>query len=363
MKVVCNRQELERGLAIANGAVSVRTPKPVLQCVRITADGDSVALQATDLEVSVRYLLTMVDIDQAGDALVPAQRVGQIARLSRDETLQLTAKDAQLNIQGADSKYDIYGSNVEDFPPVPDFSDEGGPSLPAEQLRDLLRRVEYAAAKENTRYAIHGVKWELRGNQLRLVATDGRRLATCWTNCESDGEDKNAILPLRAISLLNNILTDPEEPVTVRLMDNQAVFQTRNAVVATQLVEGTFPNYEDVIPKDNDKKVEFATSDLQSAVRRAALLTNEESRGVRFAFAEGGLTLTSQVPESGRAEINLPIDYDHDTVTIGFNPEFLLDALKTVDQDSVTIEIKDSSKPGVLKAGGNFVYVIMPVSL
>ena len=163
-------------------------------------------------------------------------------------------------------------------------------------------------------------------------------------------------------------MSDPDEPVRVRRDHNQILFQVGDGpgapVLSSNLVEGSFPPFEDVIPKDQDKRVEFDSSELTSAVRRAALLTNEESKGVRLAFADGSLTLSSRAPEMGEAEITVAAaSYQGDPIEIGFNPAYLTEALKHADSSSILVELKAPNKPGVIKVGGDFTYVVMPVNL
>lgn len=363
MKVVCNRAELERGLSITAGAVATRTPKPVLQCVRISAEKGLLSLMATDLEVAIRYTLGAVDVTKPGEALVPAGELRETISKLPDETVTLTDESGKLVVRSANSVHTMYQMELADFPPVGDFSEEAGTTVKTAELKDLVRKVVYAAAKENTRYAIHGIRWEISGKQIRLIATDGRRLAKSWGVCEGDAKDLGAILPIRAMRLLDNVLQMPEEPVTVRISDNQAQFQTKVAVLTTQLVEGTFPRYDDVIPKDNDKKIEFTTSEIVKCIELAAVMTSEESRGVKFVLKNNLMVISSQVPERGEAEVKLSAKYTGPELTVGFNPDFLLEALKAADTETVTIELKDSNKPGLLRAGSNFLYVIMPVSL
>ena len=156
---------------------------------------------------------------------------------------------------------------------------------------------------------------------------------------------------------------DPEELVGVQIRENQVIFHTSSATLTSNLVEGQFPPYDDVIPKDTDKKMFASTQDFRSAIQRAALLTTEESRGVRLAFNKKGLVLTSRSPESGEATINFPCKFEGADIEIGFNPVFLVDALRVVNMDEVSLEMTAPNRPGLLKAGANFLYVIMPVNL
>ncbi len=367
MKVICNRGALLEALLVAGNVVATRTPKPVLQCVKLTAQNDRLTLAATDLEVAIRYSDNQVQIDQPGEVLLPADKLRDIVRESADDTLAIEVSGTEATIKGQDSLFKIYTQNAAEFPPVPDFEGEAQFEVAAGHLKQLIAQTLFAAAKESTRYAFNGVLVNAKAKKLNLVATDGRRLAqakgdlTNSNNLDKDGV--KAIIPAKALQLVDKLLDDPEEIVGFQIRESQVIFHTSSATLTSNLVEGQFPPYEDVIPKDTDKKMTAATADFLSAIRRAALLTTEESKGVRLAFSKKGLILTSRSPESGEATVNFACKYEGTDVEIGFNPTFLVEALKVVDSDEVTLEMTAPNRPGLLKSGGSFVYVIMPVNL
>jgi len=365
MKVICDRGALVELLNLVSGVIVSRTPKPVLTCVKLTAADSSLTLSATDLEVSVRVSTARVEVQQAGEALIPADKLSQIVRESIDPTLTLSVNGDVAEIRGQDSRFKLNGYPVTDFPPVPDFTGEADFQVAAGDVHKLISQTIFATARENSRYAINGVLLEREGNKLSVVATDGRRLAMAKGSCKaSKGDTRAAIVPTKALNMILRLFTDAEKTVKVRVADNQILFATEEAVLVSNLVEGNFPPYKDVIPRDGDKKATLATDVLASATRRAALLTNEESKGVRLAFKGEGLTLSSQAPEMGEAEINVAmVNYAGDAIEIGFNPQFILDALKVADAEQVTFEFKAPNKPGVIRTGPDFLYVIMPVNL
>ncbi|MFM7797605.1 MAG: DNA polymerase III subunit beta, partial [Planctomycetota bacterium] len=231
-------------------------------------------------------------------------------------------------------------------------------------LRRLVARTIFATAVENARFAINGVLMERKGKRLRLVGTDGKRLAVAAGGCTGDGE-MTLIVPSKSLNILVKMLGDPDSKVVIGKSDGQAVFQVEGVgTLVTSLVEGTFPPFEDVIPKDQDKRVTFDAADLATAIRRAALLTNEESKGVRFAFKGDTLVVSSRAPEMGEAEIRVPMSgYQGDAIEIGFQPAFIVDALKVVDGQQVMLEMRSPQKPGVIKVGQEFTYVVMPVNV
>ena len=240
-----------------------------------------------------------------------------------------------------------------DFPATPAFDGEPDFSISAADLHRLIAQTLFATARENSRYAINGVLIERTGNKLAVVATDGHRLALAKGTCQAnDDETRSCIVPVKALNLLLRLFDDAEQTVQVKVSDNQALFKTDDAVLVTNLVEGNFPPYNDVIPKDGDKKATLPTDQFISAIRRTALLTNEESKGVRMSFAEGGLTLSSRAPEMGEAEVTVELaEYTGEAVEIGFNPAYLIDALKVVDDSQVVLDLKSPNKPGVMRTG------------
>ncbi|MEM7755539.1 MAG: DNA polymerase III subunit beta [Planctomycetota bacterium] len=392
MKVTCDRGALAEAIGLVSSVVAARTPRPQLRCVKITAEtvGKSgrLTLAATDAEISIELRLEMVAVEQEGACLVPADKLSQIVRAEdTDPTLALEADGDITHIRGADAHFQLRGFPADEFPDIPGpesaakaaADQKSGFTHNAGELDELIRKTVFATARENSRYAINGVLLNRNGKTLECVATDGRRLALARTSLDdAGGEPISVIAPAKALNMLQRLIGDADEPISVSTSDNRIVFalglglaeggpaEDCRAVLACNLVEGTFPPYEDVIPKDQDIKVGFDRDVLASAVRRAALLTNEESRGVRMAFTgdDKKLELSSRVPEMGEARIGVDLaSFDGTDIEIGFNPAFITDALKVVDQPDVLLELKAANKPGLFKAGPGFTYVVMPVNL
>ena len=371
MKVICNRGALLEALTVTGNVVQARTPKPVLQCVKLTAADDRLTIGATDLEVAILYGDSQVQVERAGETLVSAAKFRDIVRESVDDTLAIeVATDKEggtfASIRGQDSHFKIFTQKSSEFPPVPDFEGEADIELPGGQFKQLIGQTLFAAAKESGRYNFNGVLTVAKGKKISLVSTDGRRLAMAKGELASDklpNEGAKVIIPAKALNLIDKLINDPEEMVGLQLRENRVIFHTSNATLTTNLVEGQFPPYDDVIPKDCDKKMTAATGDFLSAIRRAALLTTEESRGVKLQFSKKGLVLTSRSPEAGEATINFACKYEGTDIEIGFNPAFMAEALRVVDSDEISLELTAPNRPGLLKGGPNFLYVIMPVNL
>jgi DNA polymerase III subunit beta len=370
MKVICDRGALSETLAIVSGVIVARSPKPVLGYLKVSAENGVLTLSASDMEVSVKVSTPRVEVQEPGVALLPADKLNSIVRESLDTTLMMTTDkdDQKTTIRGVGSRFEVYGLPVSDFPPIPEFDGKYDFQIEAGLLKKVITQTIFATAKENSRFAINGVMIERQDTKLTVVATDGRRLAVSKTVCQpftaGDANTISIIVPCKALNLLLKTITGADALVKVKLSDNQIVFATDDVVLTSNLVEGNFPPFKDVIPTGGDKKAVIATAELASGVRRAALLTNEESKGVRMAFAGEKLTLRSRAPETGEAEVEVALSsYTGEPVEIGFNPHFILDALKVADSEQVELELKSSNKPGLLRTGPDFLYVVMPVNL
>ncbi|MDP1663229.1 MAG: DNA polymerase III subunit beta [Phycisphaerales bacterium] len=392
MKVICDRSALLEAVNTVGSVVPTRSPSPALSCVKLTATKTgsvgALSLAGTDAEVAIALGLSKVDVVQAGVAVVSADRLRAIIGSidEKDQTLTIELDGDNCHIKGTRSRFKLFAFPANDFPPLPDMAQvTGGPTppratfnVPAGTLLRLVNRTAFATARETSRYAINGVLFRRDGKKLEMVATDGRRLALCRASLKAAGEGTgvtSAIIPTKCLGLLTRVAHDPEGNVKVAITDNKAFFafedgegkeKSPRAVVSTTLVEGAFPPYEDVIPKDQDKKITAAREDLMRAVRQAEILTNEESRGVRMSFnnKDKSAKLFSRSPEMGESEIELALSgYEGENIEISFNPRFIADALKMVDEPEVLIELKAPNKPGLFKAGADFVYVVMPVNL
>jgi len=366
MKANFNRSALAEALGLLTSVVPSRTPKPILRCVQITADEKEVRMCATDLEVGINYLISEVQVDKPGEVIVPADRLAAIVRESVDEVLVLEASEGACKITGADSHFTIYGHEPGQYPVVRDFDGAGDIKISLSNLQAGIEQCLFAAAKESSRYAINGVLWEIKDKKLMLVATDGRRLARCRVSLAAAPKGEvpaNILVPGKAMGLLDKIGAGEKDAVTIKLIDNQILISCANVVISSNLVEGNFPKYEDIIPTDHDKKLTLSTEAVLSAVRRASLLTSEESKGIKLSLEKGKMVFSSRAPETGDAQVDMPVDYKGEPIDIGFSPQFLIDVLRVIKTPEFDFELGQSDRPGLIKSGTNFLYVLMPINL
>jgi len=369
MKVTFNRSALAEALGLVISVVPSRTPKPVLRCVRIVAEGKEVRVCATNLEAGLNYLVSEVEVQRDGEIVVEANHLNDIVRESSEDVLILDAEETTCEIRGSDSRFTIYGQDPKQYPKVPSL-DEGQADLTIslEQLQSGIEQTLFATAKESSRYAINGVLWEVSGKKLVLVATDGRRLARCRVALAGPANEAMAsrkiIVPAKTMALLDKVAPQKEdETIDLKLMDNQVLISCANVVISSNLVEGNFPKYEDIIPTDHDKEVTLPTDTALSAVRRAALLTSEESKGIKLSVSPKALVFSGSSPEAGAAEVSVPIEYSGEPINIGFNPQFLIDVLRVMREPNFTLQLGQADRPGLVKGGNDFLYVLMPINL
>jgi DNA polymerase-3 subunit beta len=367
MNVVCDRAILNEAFQIAQSVVNPRSPKPALQCVKVEVDKKQMRLLATDLEVGTRVVLAAgIEVSKPGEILLPADKVGAILKELSSDKITITVDDRTAVLETSDSNFKIMGDDPADFPTVPDFGKDGSTEVEAKKLLNMIHRTVFATAREAARYALNGVLWEIRGKEIRLVATDGHRLAVAKGQCKGDKSagQVSAIVPTKAMHLIERSIDDAET-VEIQIGEKDLLVRAGHRVVYSRLVDGHFPKYEDVIPKDSDKKVELKTATFLSAVRRAALLTNEESRGVRFTFTKNQAELSSRAPEMGEARttVEAAMMGDEASFEIAFNPYFVIDVLKVIESDSFTLQLKSANKPGLIREGNQYDHVIMPVNI
>ncbi|MCX5636071.1 MAG: DNA polymerase III subunit beta [Planctomycetota bacterium] len=370
MKVSFNRAAFADALGLLTTVVPARTPKPILRCIKIAAQEQGVRFCATDLEVGINYLASEVQVEEPGEIVVPADRLAAIVRESADDVLLLEAAEGVCHIKGADSHFTVYGQEPGQYPEVPVFEGAADMEIALGNLKMGIEQCLFATARESSRYAINGVLWEIKDKKLLLVATDGRRLARTKVGLTQAPSAKgglkagaNVIVPAKTMSLLEKVGDGEKETVAVKLNENQILFRCANVIISSSLVEGNFPKYEDIIPTDYDKKLTLSTEAALSAVRRAALLTSEESKGIKLSIGKDKIVFSGKAPETGDAVVDMAVNYAGEPVEIGFNPQFLVDVLRVIKTPEFEFELGQSDRPGLIKSGANFLYVLMPINL
>ncbi|MCI0737957.1 MAG: DNA polymerase III subunit beta [Gemmataceae bacterium] len=368
MKIICHREGLLSACQLASVAAAARDLKPVLKNLKAVVEKDRCTLMATDLELGVRLEVRGIKVEETGEALLPAARIISILRESLDEEMTLEAGPDACFVRGASAEFEMPGEDVSAFPDIPMFAEEKYHEIPAGTLREMIRRTIFAAAAaEHSRFgATTGVLVELESEDLVLVATDGRRLALARGQTMPHGghttKGQMPVMPTKALNLLERNLTEPDEKIQISVRANEALMKTERAMIYTRLVEGRFPNYRQVMPAKHNAKVPLTVGPFLSAVRQAAIMTDEESKRVTFSFAKKKLTLQARGAESGRSKVEMPLDFDGKTVEISFDPKFLIDMLRVLEPDTaLTLEITDSNTPAIFKCDNHYQYVVVPL--
>jgi DNA polymerase-3 subunit beta len=368
MKAIYDREGLLNAFQLVSSVVPARSPKPILTNVKLVASKEHSILMATDLEVvGIRLEVRGVKLEEPGEALLPVAHLTSILRECTDQELRLEADPNGCVIRGQSSEFELPGEDPGQYPDVPTFDGDNYHQVAAGALREMITRTIFSAAQESARYALTGVMWELSAEKARLVATDGRRLAVAdgvgIMHGKHSTEGQTPVVPTKAMTLLERNLIDPEEQVFVSIKPNEALFKTGRAVVYGRLVEGRYPPYKEVFPKKHQAKVKLAVPAFLSAVKQAAILTDQDSRGVDFSFGKGKLTLKAKVADKGRAKVEMPIDYEGKGVDITFDPRFVIDMLRVLDPETeLTLDLVDGNSAALFKAGEGYSYIVMPLT-
>ncbi len=363
MKFEVGKSALMEGLQKVLNVVSLRTTLPILSNVLIEADKSSLTLTTTDLEVGVRCKVD-AKVAKTGSSTLPARRLSSIVRELPDGAIQVEIDDKDnASVKSGSSFFKIVGLSKDEFPPMPKA--EGKHSYKMEQVafREMLRKTSYAASTDETRYVLNGVLLSFKGGKLTMVATDGRRLALVEQEIDfPDDAQGDMILPTKAVAELTQVLGDEGE-LTLGATDNQIMFQFDDVLVVSKLIDGTFPNYKQVIPAQCEERVTVERESLFTALRRVSLVTTDKSNAAKLTFGKNKVVISMSTPDVGEAEESLPVKYDGKEFSVAFNPEYMMDPLKTLTSDEIFLELTDELSPGVLKTDIPFLYVLMPMRI
>jgi len=369
MKISCNREKMAAAFQLAASVAPTRSPKEILQNVRITATGGKVQLTATDTEIGIRLEITEgVEIEAEGTALLPVSRTMAILRESSDETLRFITDESAIQILGDRSKFRLPGANPDEFPSIEGFVEEVYHEIPVRLFRELVKRTVFATDAESSRYALGGVLLELDGEDVTAVGTDGRRLARMQGKGMSVGDHKTSgmstIVPTRAISLMERAVSESDGFVHLAARSNDLLLRTPRCVIFSRLVEGRYPNWRQVFPKrDQAIQIDMVVGPLFAALRQAAIVTDHDSRGIDFTFGDGTLRLEATTAEVGTSQVELPIAYDGPPITMKMDHRFVADFCKVLDNETpIIFEIETENSPALLSTDDGYAYVIMPMA-
>jgi len=365
MKFIGAKGNIVNELGILQGIVEKRTTMPILSNVLIKAVKGKVELMGTDLEVGLRTYFE-AEVEKEGMAAVNGRKLFDFVKLlPEDQAVEFIKKDDHLTVRSGESEVKILTSPEEDFPAIQESNFERQISWPLVDFKEMVDCVLYAITQEQ-RYYLNGALLSLKNNQMELVSTDGHRLSYTKREFE-DFKVEKEINQIISKKTLNEIKKFDDERVEFDFDENSLYFRVKNRTLISRIIESKFPNYQAVIPKDNPNKLLVHKEQLITAIKRVSILSSEKSRGIKFDLKEGEMRLFSSNPEYGEARDRLTVEYQGKEMEIGFNSQYLLDFLQTVNSERVLFEIKDENSAVLMKpeeeGKGVYLYILMPMKI
>jgi DNA polymerase III subunit beta len=369
MKIRTTKDNLLKGIQIVQNAVSSKNTLPILSHILLEAKKNEIRLTATDLEIGISMKVEGEVIEE-GAFTVPARKFSEIIKeLPSEAAIHVSLKKGQsVNIEAGKSYFRLMGLAREDFPQLPEVPQSGAKSgdsvkLPQKKLKNMIQLTSFAMSHDETRYVLNGILFSFKEKALKLVATDGRRLAIIQKDIPELGSmKKDFIIPTKTIQELNRNLGE-EGDVTFHFKENQVLVNLGQIHITSRLIEGEYPNYEQVIPKKTKEELNLNTQDFLQATRRASILTSQDSQSVKINIIKDRMIITKSTPDLGEAREELEVDYKGSEFVIGFNPSFLIDVLKNLEEDNVKFSFVDPEKPAVIKSGDDYTYIVLPMQV
>jgi DNA polymerase-3 subunit beta len=382
MKLTVDRNELWRGLSTVLDAVASKPAQPVLSNVLLGGQGDRLTLSATDLDLSIRTRVTAA-VDTPGRITVPARTLAEITREWPESVISLAMEDSHLILSGTlgessggEGRYSLPVTPPEEFPEMPDdlqglrLSFQADTPLDGALFRTMIEKTSFAVSHDETRPVLNGVLWRIGPENMSMVATDGSRLAEfrrSWEGGTGVEGSAEAILPPQTCGQLGKLLENPESLGEVVLGESQVLFQVDETQLLSRLIEGPYVDYEQVVPRDNDKRMTIPVDQLLPALRRASILSSSYTHQVRVGLREGLVELTASSQEiGGEARETLPADYSADAIEVAYNSHYMMEILRKVGSEEVIMDLRDSVtaaivRPGEQLEGEDAYYLLMPM--
>jgi DNA polymerase-3 subunit beta len=368
MRFRCQRESLLASFQIAATVVPARSPKAILKNIRIDVSPQSAMVMATDMEVGIRMEVTDINVEAPGSFVAPVSLFGSILRENSDDQLWIEADASGTVVSGEHSVFRMPHQNPDEFPVVAAFGETAYHEVPSRMFRELIRRTVFATDQENSRYALGGVLLEMDEQKITGVATDGRRLAKMEGIAHAVGGHTTAnamtIVPTRAMNLMEKALSDADAEIQIAARGNDILVKSPRTTIFSRLVEGRFPRWRDVLPvRSNSIKLAMPVGPLYSALRQAAIFTDNETRGIDFTFGGGTLLLRAAVAEAGNSRVEIPISYSGDPVVLALDNRYVADFLRVLDPEaSITVDFVDSESAALFATEDGYGYVVMPMA-
>lgn len=361
MKLSIEKDVLLDALQKVQSIVGQRSTLPILSNVLLKAEGEMISLTTTDMEVCVKTTAA-AEISEEGGTTLPARRFFSICRElpAGPVEIEVDAKDVA-TIRCGPSYFKLVGLPEDDFPPLPEFEESAVYTIDQDLFKEMLQKVIYASSTDETRYILNGALLSFKDEKLTVVATDGRRLALVEHEVEfSEDAQANLVVPTKTLNELVKTLGE-NGVLRIRVAEKQIVFDFDRILIVSKLIDGTYPNFQQVIPSQCEARVAIDRETMYNAVRRVSLLTDDQTASIRLNFGKNKLELVTNSPEIGEARETIPVKYEGDDISIAFNPGFLMAPLRHLDSDEIFFELSDELSPGVIKTSVPFLYVLMPI--
>ncbi len=368
MQVRFQRDKLLQAFQIAASVIPTRTPKPILQNVKLTAKDGVAILNSTDAEISVRLEVPEAEITVPGCGLLSVSRFGAILRECSDETLTVKDNGTQIEVNGARSHFRLPSENPDEFPLPIQFSEEAYFEIPSHTLKELIRRTVFAIDTDNSRYALGGVLFEFSHDKLVTVGTDGRRLSCMEAPIKSVGgiqpPSQNVVIPARATNLIERMLVDADVPIAMTPRENNILIRAGRAILSTQLLEGRYPRWRDILDhRPTGEDISLTVGPLYGAIRQAAIITDNDTRALGFLFDVGNLILEGSVAQMGESRVELPVSFQGTPLAVDLDNRYVSDFLKVLDpQKTITLNVKDQNSAAEFRTDDGFRYIVMPMA-
>lgn len=368
MKIRTDRADLVERLNTIQGIIPSNTPKPILADLRFYTESDRLVAEATDLELSGRVFIPKVEISEPGEMAIPCARLLSIVKEIPEDFVNLstTGDDPyETLIESRGYEFKIMGHNPAEFPRTEELEGTQPITLSRTKLLDSLRRVAVAVSRDPTRYQLNGVFLEITDGKIQFTATDGKRLThDFFKPTQNAGVEISAILPNQAVDVFLRVLssqTTQDETVRLNLSETHVSLSTEDTEISSTLIDGLFPDYRTILPGDARVKVQAKRSALLSAAKSAALTTDKQTSTVLFRIASDALVVESNSKDIGASKIEIPVECSGEGMEIRFNPVFLIDALRTFEEENVSLELTEAAKPTVVRSAQNYVHLVMPL--
>lgn len=362
MKIQTTKENFLAAIQTVQNIVSPRSALPILSNILIETHNNSLGLVATDLDVGMSCEIP-VNTQEEGSITLPAKKLSDIIKeLPEGNVVIVVKKNNLVDIECEKCRFKLMGLPKDEFPKFPEFKDKETLQIEQATLKKMLNLTAFAVSHEETRYILNGILIEVKENNLKLVATDGRRLAMVEGKISTSSKKEfGVIIPIKAINELNRNLKD-DGKVAITLGTNQILFDINGVLIVSRLIEGTFPNYKQVIPEPTEKKVKLNREVFLAAIRRANLLSTPDFQAIKLEVFKNKMVVSKSTPDVGESREELDIEYQGKELIIGFNPHYLIDVLKNLTDESLFFELSDADKPGVIRTGG-YLYLVLPMRL